>query len=771
MEEGELYGRGWKQPAQIKVIEVGGRKQVLLNGWPYMRWSLEDEATQRIAIAQIYEMGIGTQEEIAKAFGVHIKSVYNYIQAFAAEGGRGFLSNKKGPKGSWKLGPGVRNKILVVVLKEGIYEYKAIQKRLEQWDEHVSLPSIRQVLLENGFINNRLSISDEVIQQGWLFDKEEEGQLYFNFSYDTEVTEKVSVREVETLEDREVNFYTQTGTWARRNYSPAQRIYLDQLEQGEYSAYAGGFLFVPLLEQHSFLPTLKRVIDIPTYEGYSLEELCLTLFYFDVFGFRSIEDFKRVYQEEFGVLIGRTYSPSLFTLRRFLHKVRGLEVSEKLIDEFAIIYLKSQLARWGVMYIDGHFVPYYGMYPISMGWHGVRQIPMKGSYNFIAVDEEFTPWIFLIRSSSEDLLQKIPELIEMAGKIGKEAGLSEEEQENLIVIFDREGYSAELYRYLDGKDKEDRHRRIIFISWAKYAEKWVYDIPERQFNKTVTVTYKIQHSEEIAYFETERVMNKYGKIRTIVIQSGKDKKRAAIYTNGSDKEIRVEKIVQLICRRWGQENLIKELLIKHLINYSPGYVTEEIEEQPMVDNPKVKELKKERANLFSNLHKLKIQLADNILKGGQDSTNWEEIKKNQILLLADITRIDNEILFMTQEINKLPAKIQFDKAHDGERLLKLNYEKKQFFDCIKVFTYNMKGKMCQLLLNHYDVKKEILPALSMIVGRAGHVKLECGELKVQLRRFRNCEIDYAARHLCEDLNRMRPVTLDRFQFPIRYEVL
>jgi len=39
-----------------------------------------------------------------------------------------------------------------------------------------------------------------------------------------------------------------------------------------------------------------------------------------------------------------------------------------------------------------------------------------------------------------------------------------------------------------------------------------------------------------------------------------------------------------------------------------------------------------------------------------------------------------------------------------------------------------------------------------------------------LRRFRDGEIDYAARHLCEDLNSMRPVTLDRFHFPIRYQV-
>ena len=62
------------------------------------------------------------------------------------------------------------------------------------------------------------------------------------------------------------------------------------------------------------------------------------------------------------------------------------------------------------------------------------------------------------------------------------------------------------------------------------------------------------------------------------------------------------------------------------------------------------------------------------------------------------------------------------------------------------------------------------PALAMMVERAGYVKLEEGQLLVTLRRFQNREIDYAARHLCEDLNRMGPVTLDRFQFPIRYEV-
>lgn len=82
----------------------------------------------------------------------------------------------------------------------------------------------------------------------------------------------------------------------------------------------------------------------------------------------------------------------------------------------------------------------------------------------------------------------------------------------------------------------------------------------------------------------------------------------------------------------------------------------------------------------------------------------------------------------------------------------------------------MQQHMCKILLNYYDKKKEIMPALAMIVNRGGYIKLEDGILKVRLRRFKNQEIDYAARRLCEELNAMAPRTLDKFQLSIHYEV-
>ena len=91
-------------------------------------------------------------------------------------------------------------------------------------------------------------------------------------------------------------------------------------------------------------------------------------------------------------------------------------------------------------------------------------------------------------------------------------------------------------------------------------------------------------------------------------------------------------------------------------------------------------------------------------------------------------------------------------------------------DGIKVFAYHIKAEMCRLLLKHYGLEKEVVPALAMIVERTGYVKWEGRRLEVTLRRFANREIDYAARHLCEDLNEIQPVTLDKFRFPIHFRV-
>ena len=443
-----------------------------------------------------------------------------------------------------------------------------------------------------------------------------------------------------------------------------------------------------------------------------------------------------------------------------MHKVRKFKKGEQLMEQFGKEYLNSGLVKWGVLYIDSHFLPYYGIYVVKMGWHGVRQIPMKGSYNFMAIDDKYNPLIFLIRPSSEDLLKKIPELILMAKKMAKEIGLA---NDKLIVVFDREGYSADLFRKFDSDEIN-----ATFVTWAKYFDKWKPSIREEQFTKSAIVDYELQKSEEVKYFEAEdRKMNKYGKVRAIVIQSGHNKKQSAIYTN--NWELDAELIIKLICRRWGQETLFKTLKLDHHIDYFPGYEAEALKEQPLVENPEVTKLKQKKASLAANEQRLRAEIGKEIL-ASWGKIKWRDLKKKQKRVLEELVLSDSKKFLTQQEIEKLPQKVRYDEAHNGIKLVKFDYEKKRFLDSIKIFSYTIQKKMCEILSKYYDDPNDMWPTLGMIVQRGADINLEGNILTIRLKKFTNEVIEYAARHLCGELNGMAPVTLDKFSFQLRYEV-
>ena len=111
MDEQGFHGHDWQRSPRVILLNEGERQTVFLNGSPYMSWTAEDPLSPRMAIVQLYRTGMGTQEELAQVFGLHEKTVYNYIQAFDLHGAHGLVSQKSGPKGSWKINATIRGKI------------------------------------------------------------------------------------------------------------------------------------------------------------------------------------------------------------------------------------------------------------------------------------------------------------------------------------------------------------------------------------------------------------------------------------------------------------------------------------------------------------------------------------------------------------------------------------------------------------------------------------------------------------------------------------
>jgi len=108
---------GWQPEKSVQVVLCEGIIRVLVKGQLYMSWRSGDEGCLRLAIVQLYECGLGTQEGLAEAFGRHVNSVQKYITEFAGEGMRGLIAERSGPKSPWKITPELRGKILLIVLR------------------------------------------------------------------------------------------------------------------------------------------------------------------------------------------------------------------------------------------------------------------------------------------------------------------------------------------------------------------------------------------------------------------------------------------------------------------------------------------------------------------------------------------------------------------------------------------------------------------------------------------------------------------------------
>jgi hypothetical protein len=72
---------GWQPDKSIQLLEGNGLTQVLVKGKPYMRWRSGDEGGVRLAMVQLYQCGLGTEEDLAEAFGRHVTSLQRYLTA------------------------------------------------------------------------------------------------------------------------------------------------------------------------------------------------------------------------------------------------------------------------------------------------------------------------------------------------------------------------------------------------------------------------------------------------------------------------------------------------------------------------------------------------------------------------------------------------------------------------------------------------------------------------------------------------------------------
>ncbi|MFQ5814344.1 MAG: putative transposase [Anaerolineae bacterium] len=771
---------------------------VLVIDLPVMGYHPEDRQTRNCVAVQLLAAGLVTLSEAVIGFGIPRSTLRDARQRFREQGVRGLIPAKSGPKKAWKLVTRARRLVLDTV-------YAHPDWKMPQVTDHVNqrLQAEGLAPLSEGHLRRFLTFCGLLPRQGAVEPRVEPSGISVPTDGETRLSEgsddQAELDEAGQAAPALLSEPACTGpgagtpgesggrklTAARPDlgdsapYRPddgsaepgepctaqtvpspltaADRCYLARLREGVDTAFGGGFLVVPFLILIQFPLLITRGLAGLPQGYYTTVQMGLTFFYLALFGIPSLEAVKLLVKGEFGVLLGRRRSPGLTKLRSFLKAVERLGRAEALALGAACLQIQAGVVEWQILCIDGHFIPYYGGRCIRKGYFTTRRMALRGNEAYYANDVRGRPLFFLFTQASTSLMAVLPEMVQQVKQIVGDRWVDW----CLTLIFDRGGFCAELFKALDVL-------KVHWITWLKAPrEVWeqVDQIEEERF-QLYLIRLK-SRKVKLKLYEWQVNIAGYGLCRAIILLDLKTGKRMVIITNDQTRSLR--EIAELMLQRWSQENFFKVMLARYHLDYTPGHRFEPAQAEPLVDNPRLKELRSLKARLQAMKRKLESELAQKLLARKRDQVTLHAYKGAHDKKVRAIKSLEREIEQVKDELAQTPSQVPFSEAV-GQPLEVSDLERKHFFDVLKGLAFNAEEWLLERLTPYYH-GKDVRQALLQILFRGAVVQLVDGVLHVRLKPFDSPKVQAAAAGLCQELNSLEAFTLDKFRFPIVYEVL
>jgi transposase/uncharacterized protein YlzI (FlbEa/FlbD family) len=710
-------------------------KTIFSNYTPVARFEVNNLVERRLAAIELVERGICSQKIAAKICDFHRNTVFKLLRIKRLLGLQAALEDHRGLKHPLKYIGALRSHIKKLLRKYPDWSDQEIAAqatsdlnievsrsavariRTEKQDhQQAKQQPSKQSLLE-------LSKIAEAIDQ----ERFDERQLALNFEQDPQL--KQQCEEFEKAE-------------SPRSENQSEQRFIERLQKGERNHFSGGLMHHLFLEEIGY----EQIIGLfPEKAGhtYQSSDILSTLFFSGTQNIKSIEALKLVNASELGVLIGMNRSPDKEVMRIHLGNLAEQYRSTELIDRLARALLEHQRIDTEVFFIDGHFLPYYGLHVIAKGYYTVRRLAMKGNELYAISDLRGRPLFFITESNEIDFRPIISRAAEQL--IG--FGISRP-----ILVFDRGGYGIYFFKELNNK--------ADFVTWAKYvSETQLEHIPEKAFTVGLSVNGKKylvaeQHREVKESIQTAQ---KEGRsepaaitLRLVVLEEIESNKRVGVYTNNMNKP--ASDIAYYMLQRWGDsENFYKEMMAHFNLNYHPGYDIEELEKQPLVDNPDIPLIKKALAILNQEIKALEKEIE--FLQAKLALRQDKRLATKRTKLQSELEEKKNEKEQFELKRAALPDKVSVVELLKGKAMSRCDLEKKKLYDLVQMIAFHSRERLVEIFKEYYDDPRDVKQVLDMITRQAGYVKLIGDTLVVILDWIERRKHREAAERLCQELNR------------------
>jgi transposase len=719
---------------------------------PVARFNHDKSDERKLAAVELVERQICNITTAAQISGFHRNTIAKFLVTKKTLGIKALLEENRGLKKPLKYIDDVRLAIEQLLSQHPGWSDQEIAKQAsEALDMDIHRNGVARIRVANlppnddevFFSKDRLielsKIAETIDQQ-----KNDDRQLELNFEADEQFKQKKE--QLEQLEPLQSTNKTEQNL-------------IERLQHGERSPFAGSFMHHLFLNEINY----EKLFDCLAFikgNTYQHRDVLATLYFTIVNGLKSIESLKLVNSKDFGCVLGMDRSPDKDIIRKKLQQLSKGNYSEQLIDRFARMLLENRRIDDEVFFIDGHFLPYYGLSVIAKGYYTVRRLAMKGNELYVISDLNGRPLFSITESNDVDfrpiILRAADKLIELGIK-------------RPILTFDRGGYGVRFFSELD--DKAD------FVTWAKYlSDKQLDRISDDSFKSGLSLNDKrylvAEQLREVS--ESIQTARKEGRdrpitipLRLVVIENIDTGERMGIYSNNKDKC--AADLAYYMLNRWGDsENLYKELMSKFNLNYHPGYDIDELENQPFVDNPDIAMMKEAIQLLQKEIDQLLINQQDvnNRLSQRPDKRLTKKLSK----IVKELEEKKLEQSNFEAKLKSLPEKVSIVELLKGKKMSRCDLEKKKLYDLMQFMVLHSYERLEDLFRPYYQDKRDIKPVLRMITNQAGYLKLIGDTLIVLLDRIDRNKHRLAAEQLCHQLNRMNITLKGRVKMKLYFYI-
>jgi hypothetical protein len=468
----------------------------------------------------------------------------------------------------------------------------------------------------------------------------------------------------------------------------------------------------------------------------------------------SIERLRYQAAGEWGNLLGLDRVPEVRTLREKIKRLcreqgRAARWNVALAKEW-IGEQETEQSSGLAFYIDGHVRVYHG----ELSQLPRHYVPRERFYLRATVDYwvnalDGQPFCYFNQAVDHGLVQAMRG--EVLPWLEANVPVSAEQQQRMAadprvprftVIFDREGYSPDLFREL-------QPQRIAALTYHRYpdGEDWREEEFQEQDVKLVSgETVRLKLAERGTH-----VGKRPGLWVREVRKLGTDGHQVSIVSTNFSGEAAAQ--AAALMARWSQENFFKYMREHFGLDALVQYGTEEIPATVTVLNPAWRDLNRQVRHKQAECKSLQKLQQDVGLVQPLSEEAMHHYEQHQGQLQARIEQLQPALEQLKQQRKQTPHHIAVQDLPEADRFTQLRTERKYFLDTIKMIAYRAETSMASTLRETLKRSDDARALLRQIYHTEADLTpdLQAKTLTVRLHHLTQAAHDAAVRYLCEEL--------------------